>query len=88
MLSDLYRAHLVAWARADMDDALSYMADDIIWYPNRAMRPIVGKDAVRAFVTKFGRGMTNISFEQTLMIEQGSLLFVEGIERYTKKASR
>ena len=84
VLSDLYRAHLTAWARGDMDEALSYMADDIIWYPNRAMRPIVGKDAVRAFVAKFGQGMTNIAFEQTLMIEQGNFLFVEGIERYSK----
>ena len=83
-LSELYRAHLAAWAAGDVDAALSYMADDIVWYPNRAMRPIIGKDAVRAFVAKFARGMENISFTQTHMIEHGNILFVEGVETYTK----
>ena len=83
-LSELYRAHLQAWAAGDVETALSYMAEDIIWYPNRAMRPIVGKGAVREFVAKFARGMENISFTQTHMIENGNILFIEGVETYTK----
>ena len=87
-LSELYRAHLAAWAAGDFETALSYMADDIVWYPNRAMRPIAGKEAVRVFLGKFGRGMENIEFTQSLMIEHGDTLFVEGAESYTKGGKR
>ena len=83
-LSELYRAHLKAWAEGDVETALSYMAEDIIWYPNRAMRPIIGKAAVRDFVAKFAKGMENISFTQTHMIEAGNILFIEGVETYIK----
>ena len=87
-LSDLYIAHLTAWAKNDTETALSYMADDIVWYPNRAMRPVIGKDAVRTFIGKFGAGMTDKAFSQSLLIEHGDILFVEGVESYTKAGRR
>ncbi len=87
-LSELYLAHLTAWKNNDTETALTYMADDIVWYPNRAMRPVVGKEAVRAFMAKFGKGMTDKAFSQSLMIEQGDILFVEGVESYTKGGRR
>ena len=87
-LSELYLAHLTAWKNNDTETALTYMADDIVWYPNRAMRPVVGKPAVREFMAKFGRGMTDKAFSQSLMIEQGDILFVEGVESYTKAGRR
>ena len=37
---------------------------------------------------KFGAGMTDMFYEQTLMIEQGNMLFVEGTENYTKKGKK
>ncbi len=87
-LSDHYRAHLEAWKRGDTEAALSYIDENIVWYPNRSMRPVNGKPAMRVFLEKFGKGMSDKHYEQTHMIEQGSMLFVEGSENYTKNGKR
>lgn len=87
-LADLYRAHLAAWQARDVETALSYIDDDIVWYPNRSMEPIRGKAAMRAFLVKWGQGMTDIRYEQSNMLESGNLLFVEGRESYVKRGKR
>jgi limonene-1,2-epoxide hydrolase len=88
VMSDNYRAHLDAWRRGDVETALSYIDDDILWYPNRSMRPVRGKGPMREFLAKFAAGMSDIFYEQSLMIEQGNLLFVEGTENYTKNGRK
>jgi limonene-1,2-epoxide hydrolase len=88
VLSDNYKKHLAAWREGDVEKALSYIDDNIVWYPNRSMNPVNGKAAMREFLGKFAKGMTDILYEQSLMIEQGNLLFVEGTENYTKKGKR
>lgn len=84
-LKDNYRAHLAAWQARDIDLALSYIADDIVWYPNRSMEPIRGKAAMRTFLEKWGRGMSDIRYEQLHMVEAGDVLLVEGTETYSRK---
>jgi limonene-1,2-epoxide hydrolase len=88
ILADNYRAHLAAWQARDLELALSYIDDDIVWYPNRSMEPIRGKAAMRAFLEKWGRGMSDIHYEQSHVVESGDLLFVEGRESYVKKGRR
>ena len=87
-MSDDYRAHLAAWKRGDVEAALSYIDDNIIWYPNRSMRPVNGKDAMRAFLAKFAAGMSEKRYEQINMIEQGNMLFIEGSENYVKNGKQ
>lgn len=87
-MTDNYRAHLDAWTKGDIDKAFSYIDDNIVWYPNRSMRPIEGKAAMRAFIEKWGKGMSDIAYKQDLLIEQGNFLFVEGSEAYTKNGKR
>ncbi|MGD9942112.1 MAG: nuclear transport factor 2 family protein [Burkholderiaceae bacterium] len=83
-LSQLYKDFLDAWSRGDIEAMSAYYHDDIVSYPNRSMRPLVGKAAVLEFLGKFGKGMSAPSFEQTLMMENGDTLFVEGTESYVK----
>lgn len=83
-LSQIYKDFLDAWSRGDIEEMSSYYHDDIVSYPNRSMRPLNGKAAVLEFLGKFGKGMASPTFEQTLMIEDGSILFVEGTESYQK----
>ena len=87
-MSDDYKAHLAAWQRGDMEAALSYIDDNIEWYPNRSMRVVNGKAKMREFLGKFATGMSEIFYEQSLMIEQGNLLFDEGTENYTKNGKK
>lgn len=83
-LSQIYKDFLDAWARGDVAEMSTYYHDDIVSYPNRSMRPLNGKAAVLEFLAKFGKGMEEPVFEQTLMMESGSTLFVEGTESYQK----
>ncbi len=83
-ISQIYKDFLDAWSRGDMETMTGYYHDDIISYPNRAMRPLNGKAAVLEFLAKFGKGMSNPKFEQFLMVESGNTLFVEGTEAYMK----
>ena len=87
-MSDAYKKSLNAWARGDVEGMFADYADDIVWYPNRSMNPIRGKATMREFMAKFGKGMSDIRYEQTHMVESGNLLFVEGTENYTKKGKR
>ncbi len=88
MMSDTYKESLAAWVRGDRDAMAKAYADDIVWYPNRSMNPVHGKVAMMEFMEKFGRGMTDVFYEQTNMVESGNLLFVEGTENYTKKGRK
>ena len=87
-MSQIYKDSLDAWGRGDVEGMSAPYADDIVWYPNRSMRPVQGKAAMLGFMQKFGAGMTDMFYEQTLMIEQGNMLFVEGTENYTKKGKK
>lgn len=87
-MSQIYKDSLNAWIRGDVEGMAAPYADDIVWYPNRSMRPVHGKAAMLGFMQKFGSGMSDVSYEQTLMIEKDNMLFVEGTESYTKKGKK
>lgn len=82
--SQIYKDSLDAWSRGDLQGVSASCADDVEWYPNRSMRPVRGKAAMLEFMAKFGAGMSNPHYTQTLMIEQDNTLFVEGTESYSK----
>jgi len=82
--SQIYRDALAAWSRGDIQAMLDNYHQDVVWYPNRALRAVQGKTAIVAFMAKFGQGMSELNYEQSLLIEQGNMLFVEGTERYVK----
>ncbi len=49
----MVRAFLAAWERRDTPFILDCFTDDAVYY-SIPLTPIVGKEAIRAFVTKFG----------------------------------
>jgi len=82
--SQIYKDSLDAWGRGDVEGMAAPYHEDIVWYPNRSMRPVKGKAAMLDFMAKFGAGMSNPHYDQTLMLEKDNMLFVEGTENYTK----
>ncbi len=87
-MSQIYKDSLDAWCRGDVEAMSEPYAEDIVWYPNRSMRPVHGKAGMLGFMQKFGGGMTDMRYEQTLLIEKDNMLFVEGSENYTKKGKK
>lgn len=82
--SEIYQESLAAFCRGDFEAATACYADDIVAYPNRAMRPMLGRATMQAFMQKFGAGMEDARYAPSLMVESGDFLFVEGTETYRK----
>jgi uncharacterized protein (TIGR02246 family) len=56
--ADIVRAYYAAWTADDLEGVLRLCTDDIVAV-NVPIGPIHGKDKVRAFLAKFGKGMTD-----------------------------
>ena len=71
------------WSRGDIDSLLKRCTDDVV----AVMGPnftFTGKDEIKSFLEKFGRGMSNVHYKIKNMIEQGNIIMLEGEENYTK----
>jgi limonene-1,2-epoxide hydrolase len=77
------RNYYAAWVRDDVDAVFALCSDDLVAgvMPNVQVK---GKDAVRKFLDKLGRGMTNKRYDILHMTVSGDVAFVEGIESYVK----
>ena len=82
---DTARAFFSAWARQDHAAVLLLVHDDVV-YQNMPFTDVMrGKEAISAFMTKFGRGMQDIHVELRNIVESGDVVFHEGTENYSRK---
>ena len=72
-----------AFAKGDFQSVMDCCTDDVVW-DNVPMKPIVGKQAVLAFLEKFARGMSDPRHERKNVLERDGLVMVEGVENYVK----
>ena len=77
------RAFYNTWADGDLDGTMAFCTDDVVW-DNVPLKPFVGKERVRGFFEKFGKGMTNVHYDIHHHLEDGNLVMVEGVENYDK----
>ena len=78
------RNYYAAWVRDDLDLVFALCAEDLTAV-NVPIGPIHGKQAVRAFLEKFGRGMTQKRYDVERILVSGDVAVVEGVENYLKK---
>jgi limonene-1,2-epoxide hydrolase len=71
-----------AWKQLDVDAVLECLTDDVEYHYLVGQRPLVGKDWVRKFLTKFGAGQSDIKWRIVNHASNGDLLMVEGIDDY------
>ncbi len=81
--TDLIRQYYAAWLQDDLEAVLALCTDDLVAV-NVPIGPIRGKQAVRAFLTKFGRGMQQKHYVIERILESGDYATVEGVEQYVK----
>ena len=78
------RNYYAAWVRDDLDELFTFCTDDVVAV-NVPIGPIHGKTEVRAFLEKFGRGMTQKRYDVERILVSGDVAVVEGVENYLKK---
>ena len=81
--TDLINSYYAAWVRDDLEAVLALCTDDLVAV-NVPIGPVHGKQAVREFLTKFGRGMQQKHYAVERLIESGDSAMVEGVEHYVK----
>jgi limonene-1,2-epoxide hydrolase len=81
--ADIVRAYYAAWTADDVEGVLRLCTEDIVAV-NVPIGPIHGKDKVRAFVARFGNGMTHKRYDVQRLLADDTAVVVEGIENYVK----
>ena len=82
-VNDFYQS----WSEGDIDSALNLCTDEII-FNNIPMAPIQGKDSIKDFLGRFGRGMSDIHCDILNVLEGDDIVMVEGVENYVKKGNK
>jgi limonene-1,2-epoxide hydrolase len=78
----LVREFCEAWSRRDAEELTAYFADDGV-YHNMAMDPLVGKDAIRGFLTGFLSGVTSAEFRIHHLVADGDVVLTERVDVFT-----
>ena len=73
---------LATWERGDLDEMLSFFADDAI-YHNMPMEPAVGSNAIRATLEQFMTGMGGLRAEVHQQLSHGSTVMHERTDYFT-----
>ena len=80
------KALIAAWSRGDIDGAMAFMTDDIVWhYAAAVARPLNGKVKARKFLEGFKAQIESVNWRIFDYAENGDRLFVEGVDQYRAK---
>ncbi len=81
--SEVAKNIILAWRKLDVEKVMSYVADDIVWYTHAGGKPpLVGKAAVREFVTNLGKAIKDNEWRVFAMSEQGDTVYCEGVDDF------
>ena len=83
---EVMQALIAAWAKGDVDGALSHMSEDIVWHYAAAIAPpLKGKVKARKFLENFKSQISEVRWRLFDYAENGNRLFVEGVDEYLAK---
>lgn len=82
-LFDRLQAVIAAWRDQDLEGALAFMAEDIVWhYAAPGLPPIRSKAAARKLLGRFMGDMRDVRWKIIHHAETENHLFVEGVDEY------
>ena len=71
-----------AWSRLDLDEILAFFSEDAV-YHNIPMDPVVGPDAIRAFIEGFTGSVERLVFRVDHIAADGSTVLTERHDIFT-----
>jgi limonene-1,2-epoxide hydrolase len=82
--TDTLHRFLAAWSKHDIDTILTLVHEDVV-YQNMPFPDLIkGREGVRAFASRFAKGMSNVKVELRNVVEQGDVVMHEGWESYDR----
>jgi limonene-1,2-epoxide hydrolase len=79
---DVVRRFCEAWGRLDLDEIVGFFSDGAV-YHNIPMDPVVGPDAIRAFIAGFTGGVEGIVFRVDHIAAEGDAVMTERHDIFT-----
>ena len=80
------KALIAAWTAGDIDGALSFMAEDIVWhYAASVAPPLRGKAKARKFLDRFKSDIMEVRWRLFDYAERGDRLFIEGVDEFRNR---
>lgn len=76
----LVRDFCAAWTRMDVDELMTYFADDAV-YHNMPVEPARGTDAIRKTINQFLGTWEATEWEILAMASAGNVVFAERVDR-------
>jgi limonene-1,2-epoxide hydrolase len=84
---EIMKALIAAWTKGDIDGALGFMTDDIVWHYAAAVAPpLKGKEKARKFLDRFKADIIEVRWRLFDYAERGDRLFVEGVDEFVNLA--
>lgn len=84
--TDIAKSIILAWRGLDVEKVLSYVSDDIVWHSHAGGKPpLIGKKAMREFITALGAGIAVNNWRVFAMTEAGDTVYAEGVDDFTLK---
>lgn len=74
------RDFIAAWSRLDVDEIVSYFADDGI-YHNMPFKPVQGHAALKPFIANFLKDWTETEWEILTLVSTGNTVVAERLDR-------
>lgn len=79
---DRVNAVVQAWQKKDIEGVLARVTDDIQWHTHVGSPPVVGKEAMRAALTKFAGQMSEIRWRIFHHAQSENRIFLEGADDF------
>lgn len=73
-----------AWRRLDLEDAVSYLAEDAVFLPEPKNDPVRGREAIRELWTYYMGLFATYACEVQNILMSDRLVFVERVERIAR----
>ncbi len=77
---DIVKDFVAAWSRLDVDELLSYFAEDGTYY-NMPFAPVTGHEGLRDFISAFLKDWTETNWDLLHIFGDGDVVVAERLDR-------
>ena len=84
---EVVRRFCAAWADGDLDVIVGAFTDDAV-YHNMPLDPVVGPEAIRAFIEGFIGGVDSVEFQVRHIAADGDVVLTERVDVFVAPGKR
>ena len=85
--TEVVRRFCAAWADGDLDAIVGAFTDDAV-YHNMPLDPVVGPEAIQAFIEGFIGGVDSVEFQVRHIAADGDVVLTERVDMFSAPGKR